>query len=282
MKHILFTILILIGCNAYAQRLFFSANYGASSYRGDLQEASMNFNQARILWGIGSAIEISNRFNFSLNYNNARVSGNDKFNPKNTKRNLSFTSNIDEFSISLEYCLFNLYEYKTSPYFFIGAGVFKFNPYINVGGGSRLYLSEYDTEGQGFFENRTKYKLTEKCFPYGMGYQWAISRNARFSIFGSFHKTNTDYLDDVSKTYIDKDLLFRTKGNIAVSLAYKGDLLPNGSPYPAAGSPRGNPNDNDTYYFIGASLKLRMNVKGKSKDLGINIKKSSVECPQIY
>ena len=45
----------------------------------------------------------------------------------------------------------------------------------------------------------------------------------------------TDYLDDVSTTYVDQALLLTNSGAKAVELAYRGGELKNGSSYPAAG-----------------------------------------------
>ena len=94
-------------------------------------------------------------------------------------------------------------------------------------------------------------------------------------------KTNTDYLDDVSTTYVDENLLLQNRGSSAVNLAYKGNLLPYGSPYPAAGTERGNPNDYDVYYFTGASLRFRVDAKGRKRKTETRPMKASVDCPKL-
>ncbi|MBD0331427.1 MAG: hypothetical protein ICV66_02120, partial [Chitinophagaceae bacterium] len=74
-------------------------------------------------------------------------------------------------------------------------------------------------------------------------------------------KLFTDYLDDVSTTYVDPNDLLAEKGQKAVDLSYRGDEVPGeftntGIVYPDSGYPtkdaqRGNPKAKDYYYFSG-------------------------------
>jgi len=51
-------------------------------------------------------------------------------------------------------------------------------------------------------------------------------------------KLFTDYLDDVSTTYVDQATLLAARGPDAVKMAYRGGELKSGQPYPAAGTMR--------------------------------------------
>ncbi|MEI8052550.1 MAG: DUF6089 family protein [Bacteroidota bacterium] len=279
MKKGLLMILLIIGQTSYAQKLFVTMFIGASAYKGELQPNSLSFLQSSPAAGFGINYEISPRLYSKLEFNLGKISGNDKYNALTKSRNLSFQSDISEISLIVEYNLFDLYDYKVTPYFYMGAAFFKFTPFVDLANGSRVYLPEYDTEGQGFYLNRTKYKLSEWSIPFGGGLQWAVTKNMRIGLNIGIRKTNTDYLDDVSTTYVDKDLLFQNRGTNAVNFAYKGDLLPNGAPYPAAGTPRGNPKDKDLYYFGGASIRFRIDPKGKRKVIETGNIKSKVTCP---
>ena len=59
----------------------------------------------------------------------------------------------------------------------------------------------------------------------------------------------TDYLDDVSKSYINLNVLEQAKGPKAVEMAYRKDI-----PFVEDGLPRGNPSRNDSYFFTGIKL----------------------------
>ena len=71
-------------------------------------------------------------------------------------------------------------------------------------------------------------------------------------------KTFTDYLDDVSTTYVDYTLLNNAKGQQATDLAWRGDELPGGRPYPLDGEQRGTPTEMDWFYFIGVTLEVKL------------------------
>lgn len=261
--------------------MFYTFQFGGTGYQGDLQEKPLSLLQTRPVYGVGAMYEFNDRMLLHLGFLNGRIKGDDRFNPANRARNLSFQSEIQELSAQFEYNLFSLYEYDVTPYVFVGLAYFKFNPYIQEPNGSRIYLADFDTEGQGFFQDRTKYKLFQLSLPYGAGLQWAISRRVRFAASLGIRATQTDYLDDVSTTYVDKDLLIRKKGGNAPVIAYRGDQLPNGAPYPTAGTPRGDPTNKDVYYFVSASLRVRMNVKGRTFSLDSNVPKSRYSCPVL-
>lgn len=281
MKKGIWAILLFLGYYSHAQHMFFSTFFGASGYKGDLQPNTLSLLQAKPVGGIGFNYEITSRIFAKLEFDLARVNGDDKYNVKNRKRNLSFKSDVYEFSLMAEYNLFDLYDYKVTPYFFAGIAVFKFSPYYELPNGIRQYLQDYTTEGQGFYLGRTKYKLTEWSIPFGAGLQWSLSKNIRLALSVGIRKTNTDYLDDVSTTYVDQNLLLLNNGATAVNLAYKGNLLPGGLPYPTAGTQRGNPDDKDIYYFTGASLRFRIDAKGRQRKTETGLKKARVTCPKL-
>lgn len=65
-----------------------------------------------------------------------------------------------------------------------------------------------------------------------------------------FRKTFTDYLDDVSTTYVDELVLAANRGQKAANIAYRGDEVPGGSStYPAGGTQRGNPKTKEVVLF---------------------------------
>jgi opacity protein-like surface antigen len=264
-----------------AQNFYVTGTYGASGYRGDLQEIPLSMLQARIAWGIGCNIQINGKVSVDLDYTNAKLSGNDRYNPFNRKRNLSFKSNTDAITLKGNYDFFDINNNFFSPYVFAGISYFKFSPYIDLENGSRIYLQEYATEGQGFFQNRVPYSLNEWSFPFGAGLHFAFSKKFQLKLFAEYRPTTTDYLDDVSTTYVDKNQLIFYKGLNAPSIAYKGDLLPNGDPYPSAGTTRGNPDDNDSYFIAGATILIKMTAKGRKKEFIPDGRPARLDCPKF-
>ena len=93
-----------------------------------------------------------------------------------------------------------------TPYITLGAGIFSYDPYAFLDG-KKVMLRPLGTEGQGTptYPDRTAYNTMGFCFPFGVGVKYALNdrMNVGFEVTHRF--TNTDYLDDVSKTYVGAD-----------------------------------------------------------------------------
>ena len=100
------------------------------------------------------------------------------------------------------------------------------------------------------------YKLTQFSIPFGIGATYSLNEDMRLGIELGYRKLFTDYLDDVSKVYVDENRLLAARDAKAVELAYRGNEVQSGS-YPAAGVTRGNPNNKDGYYYVAITYAVR-------------------------
>jgi hypothetical protein len=184
-------------------------------------------------------------------------------------RNLSFRSKITEATIMAEIHPLMMKNYdidevipRLSPYIVGGIGFFNFNPQANLNG-VWVNLSPLRTEGQGFNEypERKPYKLTQLNIPFGIGVKYELGAlwNARFEVVNRF--LFTDYLDDVSTTYIDPTLFYSymppTQAAAAAQLASR-PLTGAPSNIAQPGAIRGDAKDKDSYFTI--NLKLSFNI----------------------
>ncbi len=189
------------------------------------------------------------------------------------RRNLSFRTDLFEGVLLGEFSFwpygFGSTDHNWTLYMFGGVGVFHFNPMAkySVGEGMEEWvaLQPLHTEGQGTLEypDRRPYKLTEVCFPFGMGAKFLIGKTVSLSVEYGFRKTLTDYIDDVSKTYVGGDLLRESveNGELAATLADRsGEVVP--GYVNAPGIKRGDDSLDDWYsYFhvsVGFSLETLM------------------------
>ena len=280
MKNIIILILLLGSHKCFPQNFFTSFFAGTANYQGDLEEKLFALKHSHPAWGLGLLFELNPHLLLRGDFTYGRISGSDANGVKNRSRNLSFTSTISDFSLGCEYLVLDLYDYKLSPYIFTGVSLFKFSPYTKDLNGNLFSLYDLDTEGEGFYENRKKYKLSQFCIPVGAGFQWALSDNTRVGIVIGIRKTFTDYLDDVSKTYVDKELLTLKRGGTAADYAYRGDELDNANPYPLDGAQRGNPKNKDWYYFSGLTLRVRLLTHKKRKYSDYKPGRSRITCPK--
>ena len=119
--------------------------------------------------------------------------------------------------------------HSLTPYVFGGIALYHFNPYTRDTSGTKYYLKPLSTEGEGFIDGRNNYNLTQFAIPFGAGVKLSLSDNVNVGFELGYRKLFTDYIDDVSTTYVDQSSLLVNRGSKAVELAYRGGELKNGS-----------------------------------------------------
>lgn len=190
-------------------------------------------------------------------------------------RNLNFRSTITELSLIAElHPLFLFIDWanrddpppRFSPYFLVGIGYFSFNPQGQVPGTNRwVDLQPLRTEGEGFatHPDRPVYKLKQMNVPVGFGVKHELSRIFSVRLEGVYRILNTDYLDDVSRTYINPiefvNNLPPGKAALARRMADK-QIISKTSPL--GGGKRGSPGEKDAYFSLNLKLAL---ILGRQK-----------------
>ena len=235
---------------------------GGSYYIGDLNPYD-HFKNTHLSGGIIYRYYINSRIELrgSLMYGKVSADDADSDFETHRMRNLSFQSNIFEFSSGIEFNYFNYKigdsKYFFSPFMFIGIGVFSMNPTREVNG-ELIELQPLGTEGQGSSLNqKAPYSLTQLAIPMGVGFKVNLGENAALSIEYGIRKTFTDYLDDVGGDYIEYSVLAAENGNLAARMADPSD-----GNFDAVG-PRGNEATKDWYSMFGVTLSFPLGKEGK-------------------
>lgn len=175
-------------------------------------------------------------------------------------RNLHFRSDIVEVAGMLEMNFFDHYigsegDLQT-PYLFLGLAYFRMNPQARYEG-QWHDLRPLGTEGQGVPKTgRERYHLDQISIPFGMGIKLNLGEWVTIGAEWGMRKTYTDYLDDVSRTYIGSDRLRNANGDLAAELADR--RLRKGEGGTLAGKERGDPETDDWYIFSGLTLNFRV------------------------
>ena len=249
---------------ARAQNLLARSELGPSAgvmtYLGDLNNQSM-FGQPNLAGGLLARINIDTRWAVAFGGTYGHISGG---NPDViAQRNLSFRSYIAEGFIRAE---FNFFPYglrygtqkRWTPFLFCGFALFKFNPMAQYGG-EWYALQPLGTEGQGTlaYPDRQRYKLLETAMPFGVGMRWRLSEGAHLAVEYGWRKTWTDYLDDISTTYVGSEVLSGEDGGgeMAVILADRtGEVVPDY--VNAIGIKRGDDSLDDWYAYFNVTLTI--------------------------
>jgi opacity protein-like surface antigen len=256
---------------------------GFSNYQGDLQEKRFTTNQAKGSFGIGLKYDLTDHFALRSHFTYAQVSAADSHNKNFSlqQRNLSFESKITEFNVLADYSFLSLQNSKFTPYVFAGVALFHFNPYTHDTLGNKIFLQPLSTEGQGLaqYPDRKEYKLTQFSIPFGGGLRWRVSQNVVVGYEIGLRRTFTDYLDDVSTTYVDQATLLAAKSPKAVEMAFRGGELKNGATYPGDGTVRGSSKFKDWYYVSGITVSIGLGNRDSYRGSGGN--KGSMDCPKF-
>jgi hypothetical protein len=268
-KTITLLLLLCFQLNAWSQDEEFSKVpslaifTGLVNYQGDLNPNSFTIGHSKFTVGVSIHKPLSRWFAARAGFNFGQLEAADRYNRDYLKsRNLSFFTSLKEAYAALEFTFLDIRKTRFTPYIYGGIAVFHFNPYTYDDGGDKVYLKPLSTEGQGIadFPTQKPYKLTQFALPFGIGVKYAVSDNINIGFEFSQRKTFTDYLDDVSSMYVDRDKLLAAKGQKAVDLAYRGIGGPVASAaYPAHGEQRGTPSEMDWYYFAGLNIEIKLN-----------------------
>ena len=234
---------------------------GVSGYNGDLTQKLVSFKTLRPGLSINVKYNIDNTIVVRGGISWLNVTADDKYNKQADikRRNLNFKSTIWEANLCAELNLMEPELFYSYPYVFAGVGLYHFDPYTFDKDNKKTYLQPLGTEGEGIpgYPNRKPYSLTQFCMPVGGG--WKFNFNKKYDIIYElgYRLLFTDYLDDVSTTYVSPQILFANKGAKTVELAYRQAPIPDYN-LPVNGDTRGNPKVRDGYFFSGLKLLVHL------------------------
>ncbi len=211
-------------------------------------------------------------YRFGLNYiSNLNAHDSTSVNEVQVNRNLRFHTNILEFNAGVELNLikFGVEHYKFTPFVFGGFNLFYFNPWTDTfNNEGKKHLKPLGTEGQytKSYPDRVPYNLVSTGLYFGGGIKFLISKKILLGAEVGFRYNSTDYLDDVSRTYVNLDTLMESRGIESSNYSFRGDELEvfDGE-YPDNGYTRGDPSQSDWYYSGTISIGYYFDVPERSR-----------------
>jgi hypothetical protein len=252
--------------NSIVQEGEFGFGLGAAHYFGDLNTRA-HLNRPKMAAGIFFRKNFGNYVALRIAGNFAQLGYSDIYNTHNEfmrRRNLSFNSKVWELGLQGD---FNFYrfmpgdpDFRWTPYMTVGVSVFNYDPYAYLRG-EKYFLRQLNTEGQGLDSSRSQpYSSMAIAIPFGVGIKYSINEriNIGFEIVHRF--TNTDYLDDVSKTYADPSLFPpNPDGSPSAAFLLADRSYETGVPIGIKGRQRGNSQNKDQFvtamFFVSFNLQ---------------------------
>lgn len=258
----------LFAQNEIVQEGEFGIGVGASHYFGDLNTTA-SLRRAKMAASIFFRKNLGNYIALRIGASFAQIGYSDQYNTNNNymyTRNLSFNSKVWELSLQGDFNFFRFMPgdpaYSFTPYITFGAGIFSYDPYAYLKG-EKVLLRPLGTEGQGSTDpryiDRKQYSSMGISIPFGGGIKYSFNEriNIGFEILHRF--TNTDYLDDVSKTFVDPSIFplnpdgSQSNAQLLSNRSYElGELI-------APGFQRGNSKQKDQ--FVTAMFHVTFNLQ---------------------
>lgn len=237
MKYLNFTAILFfvlaLNVNSFAQETSLTENkavradipsfqvgvfLGASSYEGDvhcLEEENLNiFTEANATFGVSFYKNFSKQLSGGVNLFFAKLSGTDKAftsNKGHQQRGFSFTNNITEISLRLNYAPFGNKAWKVSPYVFGGAG-------LALGSADTDYNKNAQSDEKIKQINTDIQNATSSSFalPVGLGLTYRMNEKIDINLEAGMRFGLNDYMDGVSVSGNDQIADYYGIGGVSV------------------------------------------------------------------
>ncbi len=306
------------GSGRFKPYQYVGVGLNAFNYFGDLapvsRTASTDITFTRpglgLIYGYKFHPAMAGRASFNAGYlrgDDFSADPNDPVSAARYERNLSFRNLVKELSLGMEFYLFPNYRGAAvrpplNVYLFLGITGFHHQPQglvpdqdYQTGGGAApsagewVNLKELGTEGQNLegIGDGEDYSLWQIAVPLGIGVQLALPGSLNVGLELGYRHVFTDYLDDVSTTYVGlnefTDPLARimsdrsaepnavvtgdSRGDLSVSTKdLGGQSFVTGANIGAGteGAIRGNPDNNDLYFVTQIRVTYILGGRPKS------------------
>jgi hypothetical protein len=236
----------------------FGVTVGAAHYFGDLNTRA-GLNRPKPAIGAFYRKQFNNYLGVRIGVHYAQLGYSDIYskNDYQKRRNLSFNTDIWEFAVNGDFNFFKFVpgdvRYPFTPYITLGLGVFSYNPYAYLNG-KRIFLRPLGTEGQNIGyagadgKKRKPYGSMALCIPIGFGVKYNVSERMNLSFQVAQRLTGTDYLDDISTTYIGAEKFpVLPNGDLSNAAILQDRSYEKGTPIGIEGRQRGWSKQKDQY-----------------------------------
>lgn len=195
---------------------------GMASYEGDMvrfsEEEPNLFTSAGIAFGLNFNYHLSQNFNGGISYRFAQISGDDKFADAGTgrrERGFSFTNNLNEISLRLEYAPIAHKNYKLTPYVYGAIGMTFGNPDVDFN-----ESKQPDAMKSRIAKDKAEIEKSSIVFPVGFGVKYEINENYTIKAEAALRVGANDYLDGVTNAASTKYNDYYGIGGIVVSYKF--------------------------------------------------------------
>lgn len=246
---------VLCSLPTIAQVSELGGTIGASYYIGDLNPDRHYPRDTKLAGGLIYRYNFNDRYAIRLQglYGTLQAYDSDSKDELQQLRDLHFRSRLIEAGLLFE---INFFKYRSkgkegrnyTPFIFAGLAYFRASPQAQLDD-TWYDLQPLGTEGQGTSSRGGEaYPVDHFAIPFGVGFKWNAGR-LDFQLEWGMRRTNTDYVDDVSTTYLNNAQLAFENGPLAAELADRSGLEATND-----NRARGDSNLRDWYVYSGLGI----------------------------
>jgi Domain of unknown function (DUF6089) len=200
----LFTLCITV-CSVFAQKFNVGILLGGSNYQGDIVESQILPKETNLAYGIIARYNLTPKLDLKANFYKGKLTGNDKNFDSRLTRGYSFSTNIFEGGLNLEWNILGktrfddkgVFRKNRTPYIYTGIGAVSFNVAAKDKDGNDVKPSTSGANGNLIITNPEP-KTFNFMIPFGAGYKFDYNEKLTFSVEVASHVPFTDYLDGFS------------------------------------------------------------------------------------
>ncbi len=195
---------------------------GMASYEGDLVSFKDNdvnlFNSSGAAFGFNFNYNVNSNFGVGLGYRHGKIKGDDADADAlsgRRARGFSFTNNLNEITLRVEYAPLGHKGYKLTPYVYSALGLLLSNPDINFNENRQS-----DDMKARIQKDRNEISNTSMVFPIGLGLKYQISDQFSLKAEAALRVGANDYLDGASHSASTSHKDYYGMGGVSVSYSF--------------------------------------------------------------
>lgn len=197
MKKIVSIVCFALGISGAVSGQGWSASVllGASTYQGDLVEKNYSAKDIGFAFGVAAHKSLNDKFSVKASVNVLRISGDDADSDARKGRGISFTNNLINFGVHVQYDILGRDRFSKSgsfsrnwtPYVSLGLAGVASNPKITAVTPANYLQADRDNTPKMFFS-----------LPIGIGVKFDLTNQLNLGLEWSSNPIFSDYLDGVS------------------------------------------------------------------------------------
>ena len=226
----------------------FLSDLGGKDNDGTNDILDTDFSETRYAIGTGITFNMTKGFCVGIEAFYGRLSADDaETNWNRSLRQIHVRTDILETAFKIEYTIPQHGGHLRGMYLNVGGGLIFYKPMAKWNG-NWYNLRPLGTEGQAVDPTKEVYKKYSPVIPFGFGKKIFLKNGLTLALDVSLRKSFTDYLDDVSTVYYDRDRIQTSSG---LAAAHFSDPANGVGGVGRPGSTRGFPQNNDNYFLVG-------------------------------